>query len=808
MESNGKKLIRTSRANQEKYFYAALLKHREENLENYTGGGDAMSYAGSDYQHNARDPRIHNSQQHSQSQYSILNDEHLRSSRTFGEPPSSASSYDPYRPSRYRMTPDGASYTKVTVHRRGESNGTRKAHMSHNLRHTHANRVEALRRGGRQPSSSTLSKTSLHRKSMSRSSLAQASMSRHSLSSSVWPSSPPVAMMPVRATSSHKRGVSFSHVRRSSTASALTRQETVKSVAPFTPELNNKAKFAQYLPSEGQRSPTARPENVVRSKKDRTSTTPGTRTRDGQSTTPGQFIKGDIRKASSELEKACDDAFFRTSMSSSEYTDRPAAYETPPSSVSNRDSANSNKRTTSARPLPALPVETPNTFIARTLEETRNKLAARIAAEGGTCDSAQFEEVLATLEKIMPGAKEEIESEARRITSAPTTAKHVDSKGFLPIISEERPSEGTQGQYDRTAQRYRSVTAPVHRETKQQQDPETVRMVPPSSPLAPTTRHKRSQEPDQYFAEANPQDTVYLSVPGPNLRPSRSKSDDHVMTLKKTVSQGSATGGDETLVKKKSSWFRRWKEPETHQRAGAAQAWEELDDRQVGKNRLIRDKLPAPLNICPMPEATAPKSSSSNEFSRSAEENKGFSKWFGKMRGSEKKDHDRLQAPTQTTQTISASPPSPLPPPTPTSGGDAQAGRSWFARFLRLRPEVRTLAFNTPRPRTRTELSRILSDWMRHGITDLVYYPNEHAFTGRVDKVNSLNIKPVSFRIELFVVLQNGKKAGMSLARCEQVKGAASSFRRIVEVLDSVCRERHLLVEDEAKWEELVAIVC
>lgn len=97
---------------------------------------------------------------------------------------------------------------------------------------------------------------------------------------------------------------------------------------------------------------------------------------------------------------------------------------------------------------------------------------------------------------------------------------------------------------------------------------------------------------------------------------------------------------------------------------------------------------------------------------------------------------------------------------------------------------------------------------MRHGITDLVYYPNEHAFTGRVDKVNSLNIKPVSFRIELFVVLQNGKKAGMSLARCEQVKGAASSFRRIVEVLDSVCRERHLLVEDEAKWEELVAIVC
>lgn len=774
-----------------------------------------MSYAASDYQHATRDqddvPPMPQGKQQSQSQYSIMNDEHLRSSQNLDGVPSSASSYDPYRPSRYRMTPEGTGYTKVTVHRRGESNGTRKAHMQHSLRHTNANRVEALRRGTRQPSTSSLGKQSNHRKSMSRSSLARTSTSRASMTSSLWPSSPPVAM-PVRAVTSHKRGVSFSHLR-GSTSNPSVDQEVYKD-APFTPELQSKARFSQQqhsnAKSDERQSPSERAETAVRSRKEKSST-PGARIRARKSSTPSQFIKGDIRKASSELEKACEEAFFRSSISSSNYTEDKQPYDTPPSSISNRDSGNSNRN---GRPLPSLPVETPNTFIARTLEETRNKLAARSATEG-TYNSAKFEEVLATLEKIMP-CTAEAEAEARRITSAPDAK--FDSKSLLPIINEEGRSEYGYGRYDADGNKYRSATAPVYRETRQPQDPKTVRMVQPSSPAAPPMIRRHTEKPSTSDERIN--DTTYLTVPNADPHLARKKSSDSILTLRKAVSHGSTVGGgDETLVKKKSSWFRRWKEPqlapeETKQHAQNPPAWEGMDDRLTPKAKsLVRDKQPPHLNLSQSQAVVAPKSSSSSEFPlRRNEENKGFSRWFGKMGRGEKKDHEKLPASAPANQSFfSTSPTSPLPAPaTPVSAAAAAAepaGRSWFARFLRLRPEARTLAFSVPRARARTELFRLLRDWQRHGIRDLVYLPQENSITCRVDKVNSLDIKPVAFRIELFVVLQNGKKAGLSLARCQQVRGAASSFRKVVEVLEGECKQRTLLVEDEQKWKELCEIV-
>lgn len=794
-----------SRANQEKYFYAALIKHREENLENYYGGGDAMSYAASDYQHTVRDPGdappMPHEKQHSQSQYSIMNDEHLRPDN-----PSSGNSYDPYRPSRYRMTVDGPNSTKVTVHRRGESNGARKAYVQHSLRHANANRIEALRRGGKLPSSSALSKHSGHRVSASRSSLARRSMSRNSVSSSVWPSSPPVAV-PVRAVTSHKRGVSFSHLRQSSAANAIYGHDSGKTAAPYTPELQAKAKFSQDAyannRADTQQSPSERTDVTVRSKKERAAT-PGARTRPRKSSTPSQFNKGDIRQASSELEKACEEAFFRTSISSSDYTsatEKQNPYDTPPSSVSNRDSSNSHRHGMPARPLPALPAETPNTFIARTLEETRNKLAARSAAEG-TYNSAKFEQVLATLEQIMPSPAE-AEAEARRITSAPD-AKSSDSRGCLPIINEEARHDNSHGRYDASGHRYRSVTAPVSKESRSVEESSTVRMVPESpSPAAPPNIRRHTGEPHPYAKayEELAKGSNHLSVPGADPRLLRKKSRDSVVVTRKPVPQSAAVvSGEEAVVKKKSSWFRRWKEPqsslqENQESTNMPPVWEELDDRATKAARpsgLVRGKQPPPLILGPPP---------------AADESKGFSKWFGKMGRGEKKDHDKSPGSAASHQSLfSTSPPSPLPPTTPTSAGEPVT-RSWFARFLRLRPETRTLAYNVPRARTRQELFRLLKDWQRHGIQDLVYFPQDNSITARVDKINSLDIKPVVFRIELFVVLQNGKKAGLSLARCQQVRGAASSFRKVVEVLEKVSRERGLLIEDEEKRRELCEIV-
>ncbi len=63
----------------------------------------------------------------------------------------------------------------------------------------------------------------------------------------------------------------------------------------------------------------------------------------------------------------------------------------------------------------------------------------------------------------------------------------------------------------------------------------------------------------------------------------------------------------------------------------------------------------------------------------------------------------------------------------------------------------------------------------------------------------ALHIRPVSFAIETFTVLERGRKANLALARFTQEKGAKSSFDRVVKTMEKVLGERGLLVEDVGK---------
>lgn len=133
--------------------------------------------------------------------------------------------------------------------------------------------------------------------------------------------------------------------------------------------------------------------------------------------------------------------------------------------------------------------------------------------------------------------------------------------------------------------------------------------------------------------------------------------------------------------------------------------------------------------------------------------------------------------------------------------------RSWFARFLNIKPASKLLCFSIPRGRARQELVLLLKAWQRHGVRDLEYSREHHSIYARVDKNNTLNLKPVAFRVELFVVLEHGCKVGLSIARFVQVKGAASGFRGVIEVIDEVMRKRKWLVEDEEKVKALCEVV-
>jgi len=276
--------------NQEKYFYAALLKHREDTLENYTGGPDTMAHSQSDYHHTkpadaADAPPMPQAKQKSRSSYSIMNNEHLRSS-SMGEVPPIDASLDSYTQDRQPLAdkPTNAAKPPTQTHRRQKSGSAKGAAL----------RVETLKKANRQatttrkqsPMPATHSRS--HSRSMSRSSVSK--NSRYSLSSSVWPSSPPVAP-PVRTVSAHKRNVSFQHVRKNSTALSVSGEIPPVPAASYTPELQQKAFAAQKEAEEESSlapSPTPKSQEAT-GRKSRAPAAP--RGRNRKSETPGHTLE-------------------------------------------------------------------------------------------------------------------------------------------------------------------------------------------------------------------------------------------------------------------------------------------------------------------------------------------------------------------------------------------------------------------------------------------------------------------------------------------------------------------------------------
>lgn len=59
-----------------------------------------------------------------------------------------------------------------------------------------------------------------------------------------------------------------------------------------------------------------------------------------------------------------------------------------------------------------------------------------------------------------------------------------------------------------------------------------------------------------------------------------------------------------------------------------------------------------------------------------------------------------------------------------------------------------------------------------------------------------LHIRPVMFHARVYAVLEHGRRANLSVVKFTQEKGAASSFYRVVNTLESVLKEQGHLVGD------------
>ena len=319
---------------------------------------------------------------------------------------------------------------------------------------------------------------------------------------------------------------------------------------------------------------------------------------------PSQEADTEARKVSNELEKACEEAFFRSSVDSSTQVseiERAPGYETPPSSFLTQQSKQTprladyqsrlhNADSGQTRPLPPLP-ETPNSFLKRELAETRKRLAAYRAAEGDDDTTANLSEVMAHIDGLLQASS----VDGSRPTSSKQDKPGTDITNYLPIINED--DEARERRHRRNEER-RAATDPVHtvrplpsprRYTEQVT---SIRVIEPSSPTAitppPLNIHKRSGE----TLASTPTHDITSAYTGASLerQPMRSQEpqdwslrrNGNAGTEPATVTSNGNNNADNvhSPAKKKGSWFRRkapTSEAVNNPRPGIP-AWQDFDD--------------------------------------------------------------------------------------------------------------------------------------------------------------------------------------------------------------------------------------
>ncbi|KAK8227865.1 hypothetical protein BKA81DRAFT_384182 [Phyllosticta paracitricarpa] len=868
--------ILNSEINHEKYFYNALLKYREQQLECWPGE-QSLGHSASDYHHNqpsfSRPQREAPRHQRNKSQFSILNDEHLQATQSFQEPTPSEGSYDPFRASREPSLANKTTYMNVTIHR-GGSNGSRHPNRKSmslarsGLGQTSSLRVETLKKTGVRSSglSSVGSRSSrrvsavpsAHRKSSSRS-------SRNS--STAWASSPPIV---VRPSSSHKRGVSFAHLRKSSTVSCLTSGVGAAQSSPDQP----KSQSASKEQHERDLAPPAAATPITPDHRSPPATFTGSvlksakpRLKIKRSETPTHHIEGEVRKASVELEKALDEAFNRTSVSSSlrssTTNDRrtPAEYETPPSTVSCRGSGASAyavdgpslKQTEAHRPLPPLPSdatqESPNSVLNGQLVETRERVARHLhALENGDLNADRWNHVLHSLDLLLGPQKRAAASAQgdQRSVSAPQPDS--PDNRHLPIISEEDRSpcpENLTPNWQRGGNR--SATAPVSAPRRYYgENEQTIRVVDASSP-APAPLNIRKKASNGSIAQsATPTPTRAYNVipnlalpttptPLPQLRNKASRFDDAILHARESIEVPecstpvqnytplSTNGVKAQQATKKRSWFRRRtseKEKDVQEQqpiyaddttgSHIPPQFRDLDDRE---DRVQRKRASPRIGTKPSESVLSNYTEFPMRHDRKEPKKPFFLAGFFGKKVQERKDQklelSKFLNFTKDGAEFSASSlvPSGLSYPAevdPSSmGAPRYEGQNWLARFLHIKPASKVLCFQVGRGRVRQEIVRLLRDWRKYGIRDIVFDRATNVIQARVDKDNHLRIKPVAFAAELFAVLEHGRRAQLSLVRFTQTKGAASSFRKVVDTLEDIFDAKGFLIDDEERRKEI-----
>ncbi|KAI2639393.1 hypothetical protein GGS21DRAFT_428270 [Xylaria nigripes] len=758
--------------NDQKLFYWLLLNHRERELENYDTD---VTYSPSDYHHlrpanwkkkftTAEFPSRY---RRTPSRFTVIStvptDGSIEGVDNVTDGGATVQSYDPYKSSRI-IENVYASQAKIIVYRHGSTanNSSRSSTSRHAL-------------NGSYRSTSTRSK----RVKGGQRIVAPAAMrgSRHSLGSIRSCESTPYT----RPASRRKRAVNFSRVQRQAVGQIEAGREAVSIGENYTvyncdstPALGSIEAAKVSGDSDGK--PQANTQSMDNA---------------SQVDHSSPHWNDDVRKFSHSIAKDCDDAFNSSLLSTASYLDNaPNAASTPADAVSlavglavptsNPDDYNravySDSRRWDHRPLPP----TPGTVALATHEPTMVKET--------TGDTA--------------GKDFPVDEIQRRIVSAPIYTQYSTQWGKdkipLPSIHEKSKEEACVDLDNKP----RIISAPAgyakadsvrmdeatSLEFLSRQE-KTIRLV--NSPTRQPDVNTKDSISSDIREQMSRVITTHPHVQEENNLRQRYQNDALIGLFSAAEEAPSDDVIHPTTTIKRPSWLKR-----------GSRDKENLLDAKAGSTSSRTDRLTYTSTNSSTGPAIPParKKSFNLAFWRNSKEE---SQMRMSLAGPEDDEDSQSRKPTRISSHANR-PPSNSKWVDEATTRNIEPQQNWLARLFRVKPATKYLCFSISRRRARQEMAILLKEWRKYGIRDVQVDKERNIVFARVGPKNYLNLKEVSFAVEIMTVIEHGKRNQLCIARFTQERGAASSFHKVVDTMNSVFSVRNLLVVEKRKSKMMI----
>jgi serine/threonine-protein kinase HSL1, negative regulator of Swe1 kinase len=700
--------------NHEKVFYWALVKFRDDQLENYPG--DPLHYSASDYHHvskhlrNKRTAKGHNRRN---SQFSIVSEDNNKRESYYKNPATATSkatqsSYDPYRASRTPIAGEGPEPPTVVVRHRPTTPGARSISSAGSGRHRAVARLRP-----EVPALPTFTSDELEKLIQKKRASYSTTTSKSSLSSAR-------RRMGMRKSVSHKRQVSFQHRRQTSAGTANRQARTMVShrgspERPVTRSTLGSPCESQSNPSLPRLTQPARPRKS------------SSETEMQRSKASSHYWRDDTRKVSAELGKICEEAFNRSSVSTaSEASPAPAPDSSTTSMGTHHYKVPESIRD---RPLPATPA-------LQELTERRQK----IIETWGDADQNVLADMLAAVDKRIDAELDKMKNDKRTASDPTQSMSH--RRNMSPVDTMEDLKRARGGS--------RTASDPV-RSKSAKHDP-TIRLVAPdpSSPFsqAEPLRVKKNKVAPINSLRGGPIESYERGGYDPRLYAKRELDTiDEVPSSPKKKVQPTGPG-------RKWSWLAK-RGSGTQDATESTKSSEDVSQEALSNASQIVQ--PSESGNSSTLSTTKGVEVQADDVELNLEKKR---KWFQKMFGKSAKpsgppssatDHRIVRDLSEGTDSIAPAPDATdakrasYPPATSVEAAAAatavapiEISQNWFAKFFHIKPAMRVICLTIPKAKAKRELVKVLKEWRKYGLRDVVSERRSGTdiVRGRVDASN------------------------------------------------------------------------